>query len=218
MSAVGDQLAAVQRRIAAAAEAAGRRADDIALVCVGKGHAQASIEQAWENGARRFGESRVQEALAHWPQRRPGLELHLIGRLQTNKVRAAVQSFDLIHTLDREKLARALAAEMTAQNRKLPCFVEVNIGSEPQKAGVAPADAERFVELCRGELGLPVIGLMCIPPEGEEPAPYFALLREIARRLGLAGLSMGMSADFETAIAFGATHVRVGTAIFGERG
>lgn len=213
-----ERLADVRRRIAAAALKAGRAPEDITLITVAKGQAPESIARAWTDGARHFGESRAQEAARHWPAAQPGRALHLIGPLQTNKVRPAVALFDAIYTLDREKLARALQAEMGASGRRPDCFIEVNVGAEPQKAGVAPEAAEAFVALCRDRLGLPVVGLMCIPPAAAEPAPYFALLREIARRCGLARLSMGMSADYEVAIAFGATHVRVGSAIFGPRG
>jgi len=218
---VAERLASVRRRMAAAALAAGRRPEEVTLVVVGKGQPLEALAEAWAAGERRFGESRVQEAARHWATPAtgpwPGLELHLIGPLQTNKVRPALKLFDAIHTLDRERLARALKTEMAASGRRPDCYVEVNIGAESQKSGVAPEEAERFVALCRDELVLPVVGLMCIPPAAAEPSPYFALLREIARRIGLPKLSMGMSADFEVAIAFGATHVRVGTAIFGAR-
>jgi pyridoxal phosphate enzyme (YggS family) len=167
-----------------------------------------------------FGENRVQEAQGKYPdlqRTHPDLRLHLIGPLQTNKVKDAVALFDAIQTVDREKLARALAAEMARQNRALQLYVQVNIGEEPQKAGIAPRETDAFIALCRGELGLEIAGLMCIPPADRQPAPYFALLREIAGRNALAGLSMGMSGDYESAIGFGATLVRVGTAIFGTR-
>jgi pyridoxal phosphate enzyme (YggS family) len=167
-----------------------------------------------------LGENRVQEAEAKFPalkRSRPDLVLHLIGPLQTNKARVAAALFDVIETLDRPKLARALAKEMAAHGHRPACFIQVNTGEEPQKAGVAPAEADALIALARDELALPVEGLMCIPPLDEEPALHFALLREVARRNGLAKLSMGMSDDFETAIRFGATHVRVGTAIFGPR-
>jgi PLP dependent protein len=167
-----------------------------------------------------FGENRVQEAQAKWPAlkaRFPGIELHLIGPLQTNKVKAAVALFDVIETVDRPKLAEALAAEMGRAGRRLTCFVEINTGGEAQKSGVAPEDADGFIARCGGELGLPIAGLMCIPPLDEDPAPHFARLAEIARRNGLGRLSMGMSADYEAAIRHGATHVRIGTAIFGAR-
>ena len=169
-------------------------------------------------GHRDFGENRVQEAAAKWPTlRRPDTRLHLIGPLQSNKAAEAVALFDVIHTLDRPKLARVLAEEMAKQSRRLPCFVQVNTGLEPQKAGIAPQDADAFIAQCRSEWNLPVIGLMCIPPLNEEPSPHFAFLREMARRNGLDQLSMGMSGDYTIAVLFGATHVRVGSAIFGAR-
>ena len=214
-------LAAVQQRIELAARAAGRAAGSVTLVAVSKTHPAANVREALAAGHRAFGENRVQEALAKYPQLRPefpGLALHLIGPLQTNKVRDAVAIFDVIETVDRPRLAQALAREMERTGRRPPCLVEVNTGEEPQKAGVLPAEADGFIEECRARLELPIIGLMCVPPLDEEPAPHFALLREIARRNGLDILSMGMSADFEKAIRFGATHVRIGTAIFGARG
>ncbi len=217
---VAANLAEVSARIAAAAEAAGRSAAEIELVAVGKGHDAARVEAALAAGHRVFGENRVQEVAGKFPALReshPDLSLHLIGPLQTNKARQALEIFDVIETLDRPKLARALAKEMAALDRQPRCFVQVNSGEEPQKAGVAPNETDAFVALCRDELGLTVEGLMCIPPIDEEPALHFALLREIAKRNGLTKLSMGMSADYETAIRFGATHVRVGTAIFGTR-
>ena len=216
-----DRLAVVKARIAAAAAAAGRAPDGIRLVAVTKTKGAAEIMPTLEAGQRLFGENRVQEAAGKWPALRsafPEIELHLIGPLQTNKVAEAVALFDAIETLDREKLARTLAGEMAKQGRRPACFIQINTGEEPQKAGIAPSLADAFIALCRGELGLPVEGLMCIPPLEADPAPHFALLREIARRNALAGLSMGMSGDFEAAIAAGATHVRVGTAIFGGRG
>jgi PLP dependent protein len=178
------------------------------------------VRAALDAGQRMFGENRVQEALAKYPALRPAfpdLELHLIGPLQTNKVRDAVAHFDVIETVDRPHLAEALAREMARTGRHLPCFIEVNTGEEPQKSGVMPASADAFIADCRDRLGLSIEGLMCIPPEHEDPSAHFALLRDIARRNGLGKLSMGMSADFEIAIRFGATHVRVGTAIFGAR-
>jgi len=215
-----DRLAGVKARIAAAAAAAGRAPHTIRLVAVSKTHSAAEIMPTLEAGHRLFGENRVQEAAGKWPALRgsfPDIELHLIGPLQTNKVAEAVALFDAIETLDREKLARALAGEMAKQGRRPACFIQINTGEEPQKAGIAPSLADPFIALCRGELGLPVEGLMCIPPFEADPAPHFALLRGIAARNGLASLSMGMSGDFEIAIAAGATHLRVGTAIFGGR-
>jgi len=218
--AVGANLAAVRGRIEAAARDAGRPADSVTLVAVSKTHPVASVRAALQAGQRVFGENRMQEALAKFPALRsefPDLKLHLIGPLQTNKVKDAVTHCDVIETVDRPHLATVLARELERTGRRLPCFIEVNTGEEPQKAGVLPAAADDFIRECRDRLQLPIIGLMCVPPEHEEPALHFALLREIARRNGLDQLSMGMSADFETAIRFGATHVRVGTAIFGAR-
>jgi len=218
---IAANLAAVRRRIEAAAGAAGRPPDSVTLVAVSKTHPAASVREALAIGHRTFGENRVQEALAKYPQLRaefPDLALHLIGPLQTNKVRDAVAAFDVIESVDRPRLAQALANEMERAGRYPPCLIEVNTGEELQKAGVMPAEADRFIDECRTRLGLPIIGLMCVPPLDEEPVPHFALLREIARRHRLEILSMGMSADFEKAIRFGATHVRIGTAIFGARG
>jgi PLP dependent protein len=218
---IAANLAVVRERIAAAARAADRAPESVTLVAVSKTHPAASVRQALLAGHRVFGENRVQEAQAKYPQLReefPGLALHLIGPLQTNKVRDAVAGFDVIESVDRPRLAQALAREMEHSGRRPPCLIEVNTGEEPQKAGIMPADADRFILECRERLELPIIGLMCVPPLDEEPAPHFALLREIARRNDLQVLSMGMSADFEKAIRFGATHVRVGTAIFGARG
>ncbi len=217
---IAANLAAIRGRIAAAARGAGRDGDAVSLVAVSKTHPASSVAEALRAGQRLFGENRVQEALGKYPALRrefPDLVLHLIGPLQTNKVRDAVAHFDVIETVDRTRLAEALASEMERSGRRLPCFIEVNTGEEAQKSGVAPQEADAFIADCRNRLGLPVVGLMCVPPLGEEPSPHFALLREIAGRNGLAGLSMGMSADFEIAIRFGATHVRVGTAIFGAR-
>ena len=217
---VAANLGAVRDRIAGAARDAGRPADAVSLVAVSKTHPEAAVRAALAAGQRVFGENRVQEALAKFPQLRrefPDLELHLIGPLQTNKIRDAVAHCDVIETVDRPRLAEALAREIERTGRRITCYIEVNTGEEAQKAGVFPAAADDFIRDCRDRLGLPIAGLMCIPPEHEEPALHFALLREIAKRNGLAVLSMGMSADFETAIRFGATHVRVGTAIFGAR-
>ena len=219
-SGVAARLAAVRRLIAAAEAAAGRPPGSVELVAVGKTHMAETVREAIDAGHRAFGENRVQEAMAKWPALRdaaPDAALHLIGPLQTNKARDAVALFDVIETVDRPKLAAALAREMDRTGRRPSCLVEVNTGAEPQKAGIHPAAADDFIAACRGEYGLKVDGLMCIPPAGEEPALHFALLAEIARRNGLARLSMGMTADFETAIRFGATHVRLGTAVFGPR-
>lgn len=220
MSSVAENVEAVGRQIAAAAAAVQRDPAEITLVAVSKVHGVERVEAAIAAGLTVFGENRVQEAKAKYPALKaahPELELHLVGPLQTNKAADAVALFDVIETLDRPKLAAVLAKEMAKSGRRPRCFVQVNTGEEPQKAGVPPAEAEAFVKHCRDELALPVVGLMCIPPQEEEPALHFALLRDIARRVGLDQLSMGMSADFETAIRFGATHVRVGTAIFGAR-
>ena len=216
---VAQRLAAVKARIAAAARATGRDPDAVALVAVSKTMPASAIAEALAAGHGLFGENRVQEAKAKYPALRaahPGLRLHLIGHLQTNKAEEAVALFDLVETVDRAKLAEALAKAMAKLGRRIPVYVQVNTGEEPQKGGMAPLAAEALVAQCRG-LGLEVRGLMCIPPADEEPAPHFALLADMARRFGLAELSMGMSADFETAIRLGATHVRVGTAIFGAR-
>jgi pyridoxal phosphate enzyme (YggS family) len=218
---IAANLVAVRERIAAAARAADRAPESVTLVAVSKTHPAASVRQALLAGHRVFGENRVQEAQAKYPELReefPDLALHLIGPLQTNKVRDAVAGFDVIESVDRLRLAQALAKEIEHSGRRPPCLIEVNTGEEPQKAGIMPADADGFILECRERLELPIIGLMCVPPLDEEPAPHFALLREIARRNDLQVLSMGMSADFEKAIRFGATHVRVGTAIFGARG
>jgi len=213
-------LAEVQALIAAAAQAAGRSAGEVVLVAVSKTQGAEDILPVIQAGQCLFGENRVQEAQGKWPDLKaahPDLRLHLIGPLQTNKVKDAVALFDVIETVDRPKLARVLAKEMAKQDRRLDCFIQVNTGEEEQKAGIWPEDADAFIALVRDELGLSVRGLMCIPPVEEECSLHFALLREIAQRNGLEGLSMGMSADYEVAIQFGATLVRVGTAIFGAR-
>jgi len=218
---IAANLTAVRGRIEAAARAAGRAPESVALVAVSKTHPAAIVRDALAAGHRVFGENRVQEAQAKYPALReayPDLALHLIGPLQTNKVREALAIFDVIESVDRPRLAQALAKEMNHSGRRPPCLIEVNTGEEARKAGILPADADGFIVECRDRVGLSILGLMCVPPIDEEPAPHFALLREIARRNGLAVLSMGMSADFERAIRFGATHVRVGTAIFGARG
>lgn len=213
-------LAAVRARIAAAARLAGRDPAGITLIAVSKFHNAGTMLPALAAGQRDFGENRVQEAAAKWPVLRetfPECRLHLIGPLQTNKVREAVALFDVIHTLDREKLARRIADEIAASGKSPALFIQVNTGEEPQKAGVIPKDADRFIALCRAGLGLNICGLMCIPPAHENASPHFALLAEIAARNGLPHLSMGMSDDFEAAIRHGATHVRIGSAIFGAR-
>ena len=212
-------LAAILARIRAAEAAAGRTPGSVRLVAVSKVQPLERITAVLDEGQRLFGENKVQEAESRWPAlktRYAGVSVHLIGPLQTNKAKAAVGLFDAIHSVDREKLARKLADLAQARGASPDLFVQVNTGAEPQKAGVMPDATEAFVASCRG-MDLPVVGLMCIPPADEDPAPHFALLADLARREGLAGLSMGMSGDFEAAIAAGATHVRVGSAIFGER-
>jgi PLP dependent protein len=220
MNDVAARLSAVKDRIAYAAKDCGRDPSDVALVAVTKTHDADIVARALEAGHRVFGENRVQEAAAKWPVLRKDwseIELHLIGPLQTNKVRDAIALFDVIETVDRPKLAQALAAEMEKSGRRPACYVQVNTGEEAQKAGIPPAEADAFIAQCRNVLKLPVLGLMCIPPLDEEPSLHFALLGEIARRNGLKILSMGMSGDYEIAIRLGATHVRIGTAIFGAR-
>jgi pyridoxal phosphate enzyme (YggS family) len=216
---VASRLTAIRQQIADAAATAKRRAEAVTLVAVAKTFPAEAVAEALAAGQRHFGENRVQEGMAKYPALRdthPDLVLHLIGPLQTNKVKQAVAHFDVIHTLDRDSLAKELAKEFEKSGRRLPCFVQVNTGEEPQKAGCTPQEADAFIAACRA-LDLPVVGLMCIPPAEDEPAPHFALLNKIARRNGLDQLSMGMSGDFETAVMLGATHVRVGSAIFGGR-
>jgi pyridoxal phosphate enzyme (YggS family) len=213
-------LAAVRSEIAVACEQARRVPATVTLVAVSKTFPPEAIEPVIAAGQRVFGENRVQEAKAKWPalkERHPDLELHLVGSLQSNKAKDAVALFDAIHAVDRPSVAEALAKEIQKQGRHPLLFVEVNTGAEPQKAGVLPEDADAFLGACRDTYGLRIGGLMCIPPASEAPAPHFALTAKIATRNGLSFLSMGMSADFKIAIAFGATHVRVGTAIFGGR-
>ncbi len=213
-------LRAVRARIVEACRAVGRDPAEVTLIAVSKAQPVARIEAALAAGQRVFGENYVQEAAARWPELRArftGVELHMIGALQTNKAREAVRLFDVVQTVDRPRLAAALAREMERQGRRLPVFVEVNTGGEPQKAGIPAEAADAFIETCRREYGLSVVGLMAIPPLGEDVALHTALLVKIARRHGLSRISIGMSEDFETAIRFGATHVRVGTAIFGPR-
>jgi len=217
---VADNLAAILARIEAARKKALAPAPQTTLIAVTKTHDSDRIRPALEAGHRVFGENRVQEALAKWPDLKrdyPDIELHLIGPLQTNKARDAVGLFDAIHSVDRPKLAEHLKTEMARAGRSITLFVQVNTGEEAQKAGVAPEETRALIETVRDGMGLPVKGLMCIPPVDEEPSPHFALLRKLAQENALPFLSMGMSGDFETAIRFGATHVRVGTAIFGER-
>lgn len=220
MSEGGDRLAEVTGRIEEAARAAGRSPSDVTLVAVSKTHGADRVRELLEVGHRVFGENRVQEAEGKFPELKavwPDLELHLIGPLQTNKARDAVALFDVIQSVDRDRLAAALAKEMEKLGRRPDCYIQVNTGEEPQKAGILPKDLDAFVALCRNQYKLPIVGLMCIPPVDEEPALHFALLAKMAARNGLARLSMGMSADYETAVRLGATHVRVGSALFGSR-
>jgi PLP dependent protein len=217
---ISRSLADIRLKIAAAAKRADRKTSDITLIAVAKTYPVEAVEAALAEQQTIFGENRVQEAQAKYATLRANgtpFELHLIGPLQTNKTKDAVALFDAIHSLDRSKLAAALASEFEKTARRPALFIQVNTGAEPQKAGILPQDADQFIDTCRDLHGLAITGLMCIPPADEPPAPHFALLREIAKRTGVTGLSMGMSADFETAIALGATHIRVGSAIFGKR-
>jgi len=220
MSQADARLAEVRNRIAEAAQAAGRAASEVTLVAVSKTHGADKVREMLQAGQRVFGENRVQEAQEKFPTLKAehaDLELHLIGPLQTNKARDAVALFDVIQSLDRERLAAVLAKEMERAGRRPTCFVQVNTGEESQKAGVLPENVDSFIRQCREVHRLPVVGLMCIPPVDEEPALHFALLAKMAKRNSLSQLSMGMSADYESAVRFGATHVRVGTALFGQR-
>jgi len=219
---VAAQLAAVQSQLVAAMAQRPSRyaANPVTLVAVSKRQPDAKIDAILAAGQRVFGENRVQEASQRWTDRRlfySDIKLHLVGPLQTNKVAEAVALFDVIEVVDREKLARALATEMTRQNRNLPCYIQVNTGEEPQKSGILPDQLESFTHFCKNELALPITGLMCIPPVDEEAAMHFALLNRMAQRLNLPKLSMGMSSDYIEAIGFGATAVRVGSGIFGKR-
>jgi len=219
-SIVSANLSSISARILRASLKVGRSPAEVLLVAISKAHTVERIREALNAGHRVFGENRIQEALQKWPALKadyPDAQLHLVGPIQTNKVRDAVALFDVIETVDRPRLAAKLAEEMSRQSRHLPCFIQVNTGEEPQKVGISPKDADLFIQACRVEYGLNIHGLMCIPPRNEESAVHFAFLREIARRNDVVSLSMGMSADFETAIELGATHVRLGTAIFGER-
>ena len=214
-------LAAVEAAVARACQEARRDRASVTLIAVSKTFGTDAIEPVIKAGQRAFGENRVQEAKSKWPgliSAYPGLALHLIGPLQSNKAKEAVAMFDAIHSVDRPSLCEALAREFGSQPRHPQLFVQLNTGEEPQKAGVVPAEADSFIASCRKQYGLPISGLMCIPPVDDAPAPHFALTAKIAARNGLKNLSMGMSADFATAIAFGATHVRIGSAIFGHRG
>ncbi len=220
LSSAGDRLRDVRVRIARAAHDAGRAPDAVTLVCVSKTFAADAIVPVLDAGERVFGENRVQEAMGKWPmlrERYGALDLHLIGPLQSNKAEEAVATFDVIETVDRPKIAEALARAIDKGGRKPRLFVQVNTGAEPQKAGILPDAADGFLEACRETYGLDVAGLMCIPPIDDQASPHFALLATIAARNGIAALSMGMSADFPLGIQLGATHVRVGSAIFGAR-
>ncbi|MDX3908376.1 MAG: YggS family pyridoxal phosphate-dependent enzyme [Sphingobium sp.] len=213
------RLAAVRNRIIRSAALAGRKPQDVTLIAVSKTHGAPDITPLIAAGQRVFGENRVQEAQDKWPAlcaATPDISLHLVGQLQSNKAADAVALFDVIHSLDRPSLLNALAKAMASAGRQVPCFVQVNIGAEEQKGGCRIADVPALIMQAR-EADVPVIGLMCVPPADVEPAPYFALLGKMAREEGLSGLSMGMSGDYETAIMLGATHVRVGTALFGSR-
>jgi pyridoxal phosphate enzyme (YggS family) len=213
-------LATVEAEIARACKEARRERAEVTLIAVSKTFGADAITPVIGAGQRVFGENRVQEAKAKWPGLRsacPGLSLHLIGPLQSNKAKEAVALFDAIHSVDRPSICQALAKEIDAQNKRPELFVQINTGEEPQKAGIAPGEADGFIASCRERYGLAIAGLMCIPPVNEAPAPHFALTAKIAARNGLKLLSMGMSADFATAIQFGATHIRVGSAIFGHR-
>ena len=214
-------LAAVEQQIARACKEFGRDRAEVTLIAVSKTFGAEAIVPVIAGGQRVFGENRVQEAKTKWPaliSDHPGLVLHLIGPLQSNKAKEAVALFDAIHSVDRPSICEALAKEIKSQGRHPQLFVQVNTGEEPQKAGVAPQDTDAFIAACRDRYGLDISGLMCIPPVDQAPAPHFALTAKIAARNGLKNLSMGMSADFATAIQLGATHVRVGSAIFGHRG
>jgi hypothetical protein len=220
LSALNDRLIRIADRLAKAARSVDRSPEDINLIAVSKKQPDERVQAALDAGHRIFGENRVQEAQERWADRRTeieDLELHLVGALQSNKAKDAVELFDAIHSVDRESIAKALAKEIDKQRRRPALFVQINTGEEPQKAGIAPKDADAFIAWCQGELDLPVVGVMCLPPVDEEPAPHFALLAKIAARNGLSQLSMGMSGDYETAVQLGATHVRIGSAIFGER-
>lgn len=217
---LNDSFLHVKSQIEKTRQSAVGSAEMVHLIAVSKQQPDEKIEAALATGHRLFGENRVQEATERWAHRRalfPDLRLHLIGPLQSNKAAEAVALFDVIQTIDRPKIAKAVSAEMIKQDKKRSCFIQVNTGEEPQKSGIAPQDTLDFVTYCQKDLGLPVMGLMCIPPQTEEPAMHFALLKKLAQQAGLPHLSMGMSADYEDAIAFGADYVRVGSALFGER-
>lgn len=217
---IADNIQEIRAKIAQAAVGFNHDSNAVTLVAVSKVQPDEKLQEALDAGQRVFGENRVQEAMEHWAHRRtdyPDLTLHLIGPLQSNKAKDAVALFDVIETVDRPKIARALADEMKKQGRNLPCFIQVNTGDEDQKSGITPAALPEFLKQCVDEYGLDIIGLMCIPPMDDPPALHFALLSKLAKRHGLNRLSMGMSADYERAVALGATHVRVGTGVFGAR-
>lgn len=217
---IAENFTSVQSDIETIAAKTERSAGDIKLIAVSKKQPAEKLKAALDYGHRIFGENRVQEAQEHWSAHKsgyPDLELHLIGSLQTNKIRDALALFDVIHTIDREKLARKLGNELKNLDKSIPCFIQVNTGEEPQKAGIRPKDLPDFLGFCRGEAGLNIIGLMCIPPIDDLAAVHFAFLQKLAKEQGLSQLSMGMSGDYQKAIPLGATHVRVGTALFGER-
>ena len=221
METAAKRIAEVRDQIATACREVGRDPDEVVLIAVSKTFDAEAIRPVLDAGQRHFGENRVQEAQGKWPTLRgafPDVTLHLIGPLQSNKAGDAVALFDVIHSVDRPKIARALAEEMAKQGRQVSLYVQVNTGEEPQKTGVMPADAPAFIARCREEFGLEIAGLMCIPPVDDAPVVHFAFLQKLAREVGVGGLSMGMSADYDVAVQFGATHVRVGSAIFGARG
>ena len=220
MESAAENLETVRQTIARMCKPSRRKPEDVTLIAVSKTHPAERIIPLLEAGQRVFGENRVQEAQGKWPQLRgayPDVELHLIGQLQSNKAEEAVELFDMIHSLDRPSLLKALAKAMDKAGRQVPCFVQVNIGDEEQKGGCPISEVPQFLEQVRAA-DVPIAGLMCLPPSGIEPAPFFALLAKLAKDNGVAGLSMGMSGDYETAVQLGATHVRVGTALFGARG
>lgn len=215
-----DQYQSILRRVAIAAKGVGRDPSSVTLIAVTKTFDQTDILPVLSAGHKSFGENRVQEAKSKWPSLRTqygDVDLHLLGPLQSNKIKEAVELFDTIHTIDRPKIAEGIASELLKQGRKLNFFIQVNIGEEPQKSGVSPQDAPGFIKLCRDQLKLEILGLMCIPPLHRDPVPYFRCLERMAIENSLKGLSMGMSEDFESAISCGATHIRVGSAIFGAR-
>ena len=217
---IKENITQIHEQVRQTAAQWGRDHNDIHLVAVSKRQTKDKIQAALDAGHRLFGENKVQEALEHWEGIKPqylDLKLHLIGALQTNKIKDALKIFDCIETIDREKLARKLSTELKAQNRTIPCFIQVNIGEEEQKSGISPQEFPEFLGFCQNDCALDIRGLMCIPPAGEPAAIYFALLQKMAREHGLPNLSMGMSADFKKSIPLGATHIRIGTAIFGDR-